>query len=397
MTRKAYGLILATVWSEKPSLAFINERIFSQKIYTVFPIRTKLSTSNDSDLDNATVFDDELPGLSTSTWKAEDDWSALSAADATAPLTTPDYAFASNLDVISDAQHILAEQNSFVEDVNRYNDEWESLSTICSTDYDGTSLKDHTDQFVDDAVETILNHMDNDENIALYDTKSSNHLNEYGQDQDDNEMVYMIRCNQSPKQFLVSQGKVLPELSDNEKYSSTFLFEKKLNEIKMSLEPNMTSFFKNAVETIFSKYSTEDEIDEPVMDRNALALWMTTCMSYNPNSSAPHKIIIGQHDTNISKYLSRYCLDNGSGRLTFEEFSLLYLESAWVGYLNDVRKSRGTVLMVDGKLHSLPSWAESTIVNDRRNTDFFLKDASLRIIWRDLEAHGQVVFMVICC
>jgi hypothetical protein len=63
------------------------------------------------------------------------------------------------------------------------------------------------------------------------------------------------------------------------------------------------------------------------------------------------------------------------------------LESAWVGYINDMRK-KNEVIIVDGRFHPVPSIDGAVLIKDRKNTDAFLKDASLSIIWRDLEAHG---------
>lgn len=336
-----------------------------------------IRSSHDSDLDdiNSFIFDDvEMPASSKPTWDAGDDWSVLSSAANAA--TSSDNEFGSSFNAIRDAERILSEQDGMM--LNRF-DEW-----VPSVE-DAPTCDDNPPDEVDAAVDTILNHLDFDADTVLYDTKSSESItdaNVANMDHDD-EMVYMIRCNQTPEQFLLSKGKVLPELTEAVKYSAEFLLES----AQSVLQPIMTPFFKKAVYKIFNQYSTKSGDRERAMDRNALASWMTTCLSYDPSSNNGNSVKIGPYDSNISMFLSRYCRNNGSGQLTVDEFSLLYLECAWIGHFNEIRKKK-EVMLVDGRFQPVPSLEDSVIIRDQKTTDAFLKDSSLSIVWRDFEAHG---------
>ena len=371
------SVVMLAILHQTPSKAFTchsTGRIFNKNQKTNhrgFNIRS----SHDSDLDDINIIFDEveMPTSSKPTWDAGDDWSALSSAANAA--TTPYYEFESSFNAIRDAERILSEQDGMTR--NRF-DEW-----VPSVE-DAPAYDDNSPDEVDAAVDTILNHLDYDADTVLYDTKSSESsidANDANMDQDD-EMVYMIRCNQTPEQFLVSQGKVLPELTEDDKYSVEFLLES----VQSVLQPIMTPFFEAAVYKIFNQYSAKSGEGERVMDRSALASWMTTCLSYDPSSDGI-SVKIGSYDSNISMFLSRYCQNNGLGQLSLDEFSLLYLECAWVGHFNEVRKKKEAML-VDGRFHPVPSLKDSVIVKNQKTTDNFLKDASLNIVWRDLEAHG---------
>ena len=371
------SVVMLAILHQTPSKAFTchsTGRIFNkdQKAHhRGFNIRS----SHDSDLDDINIIFDEveMPTSSKPTWDAGDDWSALSSAANAA--TTPYYEFESSFNAIRDAERILSEQDGMTR--NRF-DEW-----VPSVE-DAPAYDDNSPDEVDAAVDTILNHLDYDADTVLYDTKSSESsidANDANMDQDD-EMVYMIRCNQTPEQFLVSQGKILPELTEDDKYSVEFLLES----VQSVLQPVMTPFFEAAVYKIFNQYSAKSGEGERLMDRSALASWMTTCLSYDPSSDGI-SVKIGSYDSNISMFLSRYCRNNGLGQLSLDEFSLLYLECAWVGHFNEVRKKKEAML-VDGRFHPVPSLKDSVIVKNQKTTDNFLKDASLNIVWRDLEAHG---------
>jgi hypothetical protein len=379
ITRNAFGFGILTIANSKASVAFITHSLRTchrHKIYNTHSDDSKL------DIIGSFGYDDDILSSPQSNWGAEDDWHALSGTSNSA------YMFRGDYDVIDAADRLLVEHDSILK--SRRAEEWEpSTSDGSSTQEEVTSfVKENTDQFVDDAVEMIVNQLDYEEDVALYDTKSSESLLS-SQNEQDEELIFMIRCNQSPQQFLISQGRALSELTAEEKYSAEFLFEKVNGQDIMisQQQPEMTLFFKNAVRNIFNRYSTKDEGTDAFMDRNALANWMTTCLSYDLSLDHSRPIHIGPHDSGISVSLSRYCLNNGSGRLTFDEFITLYHESSWVGYLNDAR-NRKDVVLVNGRYHPVPSMEDSFIVKDKMNTNQFLRDASLSIIWRDLEAHG---------
>jgi hypothetical protein len=418
-----FGSTPSFVSSGKSSLAFLNVNIkpatkqhcSAEHILCKSTLRTSLYSKP---LDCSDIYQlnflgingddfDFLPNPSAASWSIEDDWSALSADSAASHAFKPrndQTAFNDDFDAaaaMDDAERILAEQNGILNESLSHANEWRS-SLDADPDASPAAhcdafIKDESneDQFVYDAVETILNHLDYDDEVNLYDTKSSAAAVSVNDEKDqDIEMAFMVRCGQTPDQFLVSEGRALSELTEEEKYSPGFLFQKRGNGSDGSFQPKMTSFFKNAVLKVFQEYSVGDENIQSlqVMDRKALAKWMTNCLSYelttSPNGrDSAHLAKVGPYDKSINAFLSRYCFNYGSGRLTLHDFLGLYLESAWVGYINDMRK-KNEVIIVDGRFHPVPSIDGAVLIKDRKNTDVFLKDASLSIIWRDLEAHG---------
>ena len=375
------------------------------------PFRSKLlsSPSQDFNLDQALdkvnyigYGDDALDFLSPPSnqpeWNIEDDWNALAAASGSIP--GPDVAYLSEWDDINDderfmkyAEHIMAFHHKNEEDaiLNGYGLPLRGPPVV----QDDASKKSEEDQYVDDAIYTISNYLDYDDDMLGVNPSSwISDERQNREDEDMDELIYTIRCNKSPEQFLLSQGKVLPELTEEDKYSAAFLFERQEEGVNMVFTPKMTSFFETAVQKIFHLYCVEqDGEDATAMNRNALGKWMSNCLSYDlsTSQSSSQSKRVGPHDNSISAFLSRYCGENGAGQLTYSEFELLYLESAWVGYFNDFRKKK-EVLFVDGKYHPVPTMKDSVLVKDRINTDQFLKDASLNIIWRDLEAHGYDLY-----
>ena len=126
--------------------------------------------------------------------------------------------------------------------------------------------------------------------------------------------------------------------------------------------------------------------DTKILDRKALAKWMTKCF----DSSLPgsRQLTIGAHDTGISAILSRYSNTHGSGRLTYDEFTNLYLEIAWSGFIHDVRKNKAKYLASGTGKFQTPSTDVGVLFQGKKNTEGILKEATLELVWRDLEAHG---------
>lgn len=377
LTRIALGI--SAFYNVKSTEAFIDINLAKERI---------ICASASSDVDEITpaiIFSEDTTILKTepshSTWNLEDDWTKLSGTYSDASHFKGQYDKPS-----SEEDLLLAAEQFDILKKKKLGTNWEPSADVPIL-HDDTYIEDDADRFVDDAVETILNHLDYDDAVALYDTGEFSSPVASDEDQHDDEMVHMIRCNQSPGKLLLAQGKVLSELTHEEKYAARFLFENLEVIGLMSQQPKMTSFFENAVQSIFNKYSLRGQDSEDVMDRNGLAKWMTKCLSYDLSSSTHDSkgVKIGRSDNSISMFLSRYC-SNRLGQLTLHEFTILYLEHAWVGYLNDARRNKDLTLN-NGKYHPVPSTRESVIIKDRKNTERFLQDASMSIIWRDLEAH----------
>ena len=358
-------------------------------------------------------------------WGIGDDWTSLSSS-ATPSSTSTNFDFTKNNydSVIDEAAHILEEQESLLS-------EWEASeengddSSSKNKDKDMTYyVTEENEDFVDSAIEVIASNMDYNEadGVALYDTKQSsssaadvgnavasisNNKKESKEYEEEDEMAFMIRCNQSPEQFLISQGRAIPELTDEMKYSPNFLVEKADDELQkmrgddslslpLPLQPKSTPFFEAAVEKIFNTHSvqvhnSEEDRMEVVLDRNAIAKWMTACISSPFTAVGVEKELTssqhyGPHDPSISAILSRYSQTHGSGRLTLDEFQTLYLEVTWAGYNRDIYNKK--IILDSDTYYQIPAINAGAIIQGRKNTEKILQKASLDIIWRDLEAHG---------
>jgi len=383
-------------------------------------MRLHASDDESSTIDPSDIYNDlsNLPSPPSSSWGVGDDWSSLS----NNPAATSPNTFVSSspgYDAMEEAARILEEQNDIMSEWGAETSDSDDASSPNKSDSSSTYIKDSVDGFVEDAIEIIASNMDYNEpeGVQLYDTKSSisspptknssadsklGQSNEF----DEDEMAFMIRCNQSPEQFLISQGRALPELTEEMKYSPKFLLQQASavddSEEKgdLPLQPKATPFLKEAVQKIFDTYAVEVEelhtcryveeegkISRRVLDREALAKWMTTCIS-SPLTDSRKSYSIGPHDQSISAILGRYSQSHGSGRLTLEEFQALYLEVAWAGYIRDIIQKTEIVGQDCRPANNQPpSPNMGVIMQGRKNTEKILKQASLALVWRDLEAH----------
>mmetsp|Transcript_30335 Transcript_30335/g.63175 ORF Transcript_30335/g.63175 Transcript_30335/m.63175 type:complete len:782 (+) Transcript_30335:68-2413(+) len=389
-------------------------------------------------------------------WGIGDDWASLSTTTSTSNGVVPPSFNSLNTEfgTLQEAERIMHEQNQIfgerspdtVQDSPAVGLEVGFMSSIAAMT---PSVQEH--DFVDDMVDMISNnYLDYaDDVVQLYDTditlasnsqkgaSSQNSGVDPFLDHDD-EIAYMIRCNQSPQQLLISQGLALPELTDEVKYKAEFLLEEnqnmnmvRMNELTPSLplQPKMTSYFENAVKIIFNSYSNhieeeivfDDELKDGVvcnnrytitnslnqhksemkkseskqfMNREAIAQWMTRCLSspFVPSEMSEQDAFswkqsrdsglfsIGPYDPSVIAILSRYSQHHGSGRLTWDEFKELYLECAWNGYIRELKKNRAIMGDVNGDI--------GVLIKGKKNTEKMLENASLGIVWRDLEAHG---------
>lgn len=330
-------------------------------------------------------YDDDIINPSTSSqeqWDVADDWSKLSV-DNVLPKHSP-----SDFDIMDEAAQILQHQAKF-----SHISDWETSDGSNTTSFlDNQAVKTtkrSADDFVADAVDTISGNFDYNDTVVLYDTISSTNT-EIERDHEADEISFMIRCNQTPEQFLINQGRALPELTDEMKYSPEFLLEKASMGLDQSpqlpLQPKMTPFFQRGVKKMFDTYSVKKFGDEKILDRKALARWMSTCF----NSSLPtsRQLTIGAHDTGISALLSRYSKRHGSGTLTYDEFKDLYLEVTWSAIVRDVRENKAKYLAISKGPFQTPSSDVGVLFQGKRNTEGVLQEATLGLVWRDLEAHG---------
>lgn len=301
-------------------------------------------------------------------WGKSDDWSALSSA-ASSSISVPasyDYDLSLDLDILATADELLEEQELVLSDSNAE-----------------VGIGDDADPYVENAVDVISGNLDlYDGGEQLYDTVSSiasqKSIDGVAYDEDD-EIAHMIRCNESPSQLLIEEGRALPELTDEIKYSADHLLMSTatVSDQSVMLQPSATPFFELSIRRIFEQYAS-GALGQRFMDRAAIARWMSTCLSHSQDGNT-RPVTFGSYDNGVSALLSRYSIGHGTGKLNLAEFHTLYLEVAWAGYLKELHEL--------GK-HQVESLSAVAIIENRKNSDGLLKGASLPIVWRDLEAHG---------
>ena len=392
------------------------------------------------------MYNDDIissPSPPSSTWGVGDDWSVLSTTIAnSATLGSPSSNNGNNFNAMDEAARILEEQDKMATEQSFGSEAtWAASATSLSSSASNEPVPNlankpqggnirikHDAEFVENAVDMISNnYLDYaDHDLQLYDTVSS--LTALQNDRQEDEIAHMIRCNQSPRQLLLSQGRALPELTDEIKYSADFLLEQRQSNEQVSddmpvlpLKPKMTSFFKNAVKEIFDEHSIEikeeqmiesiswetgsqngqaiSKVDNlhvsrtkekkvvslQVMHREDISKWMTKCLN-NPFEQRQDIMHVGPYDKSVTAILSRYSQNHGSGRLTFDEFQGLYLECAWLGYIRELREKKVKCHYLSGD-YKIPSMNTGILIEGKKNTEKMLDNALLGIVWRDLEAH----------
>ena len=398
-------------------------------------------------LDALIVDDDDDNLLPTTTkkttWDVADDWNSLSSSSAVLSgifaLNDDDDDDDDNIDdVAGSAAGRWEESSSLIIDGDIDEDVDTKDQHGVTTTLRNIMNVDNAD-FVEDAIESISNNLDYndpDDLVGLYDAYSStsaasaiptrttvgdNRMKKAMKDgmKEEEEIALVVRCHRSPQGLLVEQGKALPELTVAMKYSPRHLLMSTISDdddddddkgMMLPLKPKATPFLDDAIRRIFRTYSTGG-MDDDIMDRDAIAKWMTTCIS-SPlppppisttvtTTSSSFSVVanmaienIGPYDRDVSAVLSRYSQKFG---LTLSEFSDLYLEATWAGYINDIAQKRISLYDDDNiddvnettRQYKFPSPSLGILYQDRKNTEgMILKLASLSIVWRDLEAHG---------
>jgi hypothetical protein len=166
------------------------------------------------------------------------------------------------------------------------------------------------------------------------------------------EIALLVRCNTSPQDMLIQEGRALPPLTEEQRNDVTQLVT-----IVRSGKANngwqMTDFFREAVMTMFDAHAVAvDDDNNNVMDAAGVATWMKK--SLGAEEPGP----IGRHNQRVCLTMSTFS-KYGSGYLDRDDFMKLYL-SAIVG-------------------ESTPEWRQ-------------LKYRAFEItsVWRDLRNHGTV-------
>lgn len=193
---------------------------------------------------------------------------------------------------------------------------------------------------------------------ALYDTKrgfdayskSVHFLDDLG-----TEIGLLVRCNESPDDLLISEGRALPPLTDDEKYDVKQLVE--MDEVKNSENGQYkpTPFFANAIKTMFRSHATTNGgKEEAVMKAEEIAKWMSQSLNE----------AVGRHDKRVTVTISRFGT-HGSGALTEKEFINLY-EEAVISSMDWHQTRKVGAVMKKMRMEA----------------------PTQKSVWRDLENHG---------
>mmetsp|Transcript_90 Transcript_90/g.93 ORF Transcript_90/g.93 Transcript_90/m.93 type:complete len:529 (+) Transcript_90:266-1852(+) len=224
---------------------------------------------------------------SSSPWSASDDWSQLSKLEKDQPLPQENLDLAKNAaDAMEQPIFDLSDEEQQVSDI---------VEEIHSAALDSESQFQH-----------------------IYDTEWEDNAESGFEDNMATEISLLVRCNESPDNLLIEEGRSLPELTVNERndVSQLVSFEGR--------DCNPTDFFRSAIGAMFNEHATV----EGIMKANEISSWMSKSLNEHVSSHEKRVLITL---TRFSKY--------GSGHLKIEDFERLYLE-AIKGALDDSRRKK---------------------------------------------------------
>jgi len=219
----------------------------------------------------------------------------------------------------------------------------------------GVCVTSKEDQFISDTVDTIYTNAVDPNGPLLYDTKDT--FDEYTKsvnfsDEMGKEISLLVRCNEVPDDLLVSEGRRLPQLKDEDMYHRNQLLVEETNKSKAKPTP----FFENAVGQMFRTHASPSiKGDSPrlVLDSDGIASWMSQSLQE----------AVGKHDKRINIVKSKYS-SHGTGVLTAPQFLELYIDAA----------------------------AQSISVGDRkyhvRGRKPKVEQPTIMSVWRDLRNYG---------
>mmetsp|Transcript_21409 Transcript_21409/g.31681 ORF Transcript_21409/g.31681 Transcript_21409/m.31681 type:complete len:559 (-) Transcript_21409:262-1938(-) len=263
-----------------------------------------------------------------SSWDSGDDWDTLSSSS---PQNAMDGSSIYNIDPVSEAARTM------------------NYESQTSSDYSPSA----EDELITDAVDTIYSHIQDADAPILYDTnedfdqftKTVDFFDEMGR-----EISLLVRCNESPDNLLVSLGRKIPELTENEKYDELQLLD------QSGENPKPTPFFQSAIQAMFhihASLSSKDS-DELVLIPSGIASWMSKSIGDK----------VGQHDKRINVVLAKYS-SHGSGVLSMSQFEQLYMDAATLSAQTEAKRKR--------------------VARPGRKV---VEGPTMKSVWRDLENHG---------
>jgi len=255
-------------------------------------------------------------GYGDSTWSERDDWEALSEQN-------PDNAMLDSSKILGqDIMSVAALEMMAMEPEGNYDpsaeDVWLDgmINGIMSPDYESSTKEE----------DMIGSSEDFEEDM-------------------DNEIAMLVRCNQQPEKMLVQEGRAVRALSEDEKNDPLQLASWDASQW------TMTEFFNASTKQMFKEHARTHPIDkELVMDDAAVATWMT--------KSLKDEGVVGKHDRRVVLTVSMHGT-YGKGYLTLSNFQDLYL-AACVGKSGKYEK----------------------------DLQFKHRNSSILGVWRDLQSHG---------
>jgi len=259
-------------------------------------------------------------------WSIGDDWSALSSKNQ--ETSTPDSTSLFNQDLALNAAR-----------------EFESTATATMSE---------EDIWINEIVDEIHNSFSTLNDVPLYDTAfeegHSKAREIHSMDDMGKQISMLIRCNEHPEDLLISEGRALPPLSEEEKNDPSQLV------VLTKEKSKATDFLRDSVSKIFHQHASRDEIDGMlVLDRTGVANWMTRALESENEGR------VSAHDRRVLETISDYS-SYGSGRLLEEDFQNLYLS---------------TIVGDTSKL--------STVSPSRH---LQLRGPFIAAVWRDIRNHG---------
>jgi len=294
--------------------------------------------------------DGDLPS-----WEAHDDWNSLSEANPSANNNPLSYSLDPARDVAK-AIELQLEQDK--------------------NDFMNLNINSDEDNFVSDTIDVIHSAALDPNGPALFDTEKSFdayvNSNEFAETLAD-EIGLLVRCNESPNDMLVEEGRALPALKDEDKYDVKQLVlekavlsnEKQQQDVGISPrdKPNFmdrfepTPFFSNALSTMFQSYvgalKGGKKTKPVVLTKELIAKWMSKSLGEK----------VGMYDKRVNVIASRY---GTKGVINENQFNSLYMEAATIGLVETKESfSRKKAL---GRLH--------------------MEETNHHSVWRDLKNHG---------
>jgi hypothetical protein len=265
--------------------------------------------------------------LKNNKWSVTDDWNGLSGENPRN--TAPDSREIFNQDMAWRSAVEMQKQHDSTDD---------SKPVV-------TPSKD--DVWLQDAISQIVLEDDSDSDVNNDDSLSTDDFVE----SIGNEIAMLVRCNESPQDLLIQQGRALAPLSTEERNDPAQLVVFVDDDNSWQATP----FFQQAVATMFHKHSVDDhDHDEQVLDAPAVASWMTKSLN--------GKKVVGPHDHRVTSTISLH----GTflkGYLTLGNFQDLYLKAVV-----------GEISPTDGAVSSFRALR-------RRATP-------IQAVWRDIRNNG---------